>query len=160
VAAVVSSARHPPQRMPVEARHRQRGPTSRSEPASALPLARKPDKLDKPAVRKRQRRSTKGRGANKTPFFLDEASKGHLLSWSLCHLDSPYPNAREKAMLAKDANLKNKQIEDFFRNYRRRHWHADLRRREDEHGIPLPDVYWEYKGKANCDEEGDPSPAA
>jgi len=83
---------------------------------------------------------------SKTPFFLSDLAKEQLRTWSQEHLDSPYPSAREKAALAKQANLKNKQVEDYFRNYRRRHWEADLQKRLEAHGISFPVQYYEYRG--------------
>ena len=59
-------------------------------------------------------------------FALTNDSKRVLKQWFNAHLEHPYPTQREKEALARAANLSVKQINDWFTNYRKRHWEADL----------------------------------
>ena len=59
-------------------------------------------------------------------FSLTNDSKRLLKQWFNEHIEHPYPTQREKEALAKTANLSLKQINDWFTNYRKRHWEADL----------------------------------
>ena len=59
-------------------------------------------------------------------FSLTNDSKRLLKQWFNEHIEHPYPTQREKEALAKTASLSLKQINDWFTNYRKRHWEADL----------------------------------
>lgn len=59
-------------------------------------------------------------------FALTNDSKRVLKQWFNDHLEHPYPTQREKEVLARSASLSVKQINDWFTNYRKRHWEADL----------------------------------
>ena len=59
-------------------------------------------------------------------FSLTNDSKRLLKHWFNEHIEHPYPTQREKEALAKTASLSLKQINDWFTNYRKRHWEADL----------------------------------
>ena len=59
-------------------------------------------------------------------FSLASASKRVLKAWFDEHLDSPYPTPKEKSLLARSAGLSIKQVNDWFTNYRKRHWEQEL----------------------------------
>ena len=59
-------------------------------------------------------------------FSLTNDSKRLLKQWFNDHIEHPYPTQREKDALARSAGLSLKQINDWFTNYRKRHWEADL----------------------------------
>ena len=59
-------------------------------------------------------------------FSLTNDSKRLLKQWFNDHIEHPYPTQREKEALSRSANLSLKQINDWFTNYRKRHWEADL----------------------------------
>ncbi len=59
-------------------------------------------------------------------FSLDADARWVLRGWINDHLDDPYPTVPEKQFLAEQAKLSVKQVNDYFTNYRKRHWEDEL----------------------------------
>ena len=55
-------------------------------------------------------------------FSLGADARRILKEWVDDHIDDPYPSVAEKQQLAAEANLSIKQVNDWFTNYRKRHW--------------------------------------
>ena len=49
-----------------------------------------------------------------------------LKSWVDDHLEDPYPTVNEKNQMAQAAGLTIKQVNDWFTNYRKRHWEGEM----------------------------------
>ena len=80
----------------------------------------------------------------KRRVFLEDESKDVLTTWISGNLDKPFPKHSAKVGLARDASLSLKQVEDYFRNYRRRKWGEDLKDRLLVSGVPPPARYKQY----------------
>ena len=49
-----------------------------------------------------------------------------LKRWVNEHLADPYPSVGEKQELANQAQLSLKQVNDWFTNFRKRHWEDEI----------------------------------
>eukprot|EP00327_Prymnesium_parvum_P033981 CAMPEP_0195593650 /NCGR_PEP_ID=MMETSP0815-20121206/999_1 /TAXON_ID=97485 /ORGANISM="Prymnesium parvum, Strain Texoma1" /LENGTH=269 /DNA_ID=CAMNT_0040732807 /DNA_START=121 /DNA_END=930 /DNA_ORIENTATION=- len=58
-------------------------------------------------------------------FSLTSQSRNVLKQWVDQHLDHPYPSPLEKNVLARAANISLKQVNDWFTNFRKRHWNTE-----------------------------------
>ena len=59
-------------------------------------------------------------------YSLGVEARRVLKSWVDDHLDDPYPNVHEKNQMAHAAGLTIKQVNDWFTNYRKRHWESEM----------------------------------
>ena len=55
---------------------------------------------------------------------LEAWQKEALQSWAEAHIRYPFPSCEEKEALARQANLSQKQVADWFANFRRRKWES------------------------------------
>ncbi|KOO53578.1 knotted1-like homeodomain protein liguleless4a [Chrysochromulina tobinii] len=49
-----------------------------------------------------------------------------LKTWVEDHLEDPYPSVQDKQQLGAATQLTMKQINDWFTNYRKRHWADEM----------------------------------
>ena len=61
-------------------------------------------------------------------YSLGSDARRVLKTWVDQHLDDPYPSVAEKSQLALQAGLTMKQINDWFTNFRKRHWEDEMYR--------------------------------
>lgn len=59
-------------------------------------------------------------------YSLGADARTVLKTWVDAHLDDPYPSVAEKQQLAQRASLSMKQVNDWFTNYRKRHWEDEM----------------------------------
>ena len=59
-------------------------------------------------------------------FSLGAEARRILKRWVNENLEDPYPSMAEKQELATRAHLSLKQVNDWFTNYRKRHWEEEL----------------------------------
>ena len=59
-------------------------------------------------------------------YSLGSEARRVLKGWVDGHLADPYPSVQEKQQLAAHANLSIKQVNDWFTNYRKRHWEDEM----------------------------------
>lgn len=55
-------------------------------------------------------------------YSLGSEARRVLKGWVDTNMEDPYPSVAEKHQLAQQANLSIKQVNDWFTNYRKRHW--------------------------------------
>ena len=60
-------------------------------------------------------------------YMLGVESRRILRTWVTMHIEDPYPSMQEKQRLAAAANLTMKQVNDWFTNYRKRHWDDEIK---------------------------------
>lgn len=53
---------------------------------------------------------------------LSREANGYLTAWFVTHIHHPYPNPKEREELAKETQLNDIQIKNWFANMRKRHW--------------------------------------
>ena len=49
-----------------------------------------------------------------------------LKNWVDRNIEDPYPSVQEKIQLAEEAGLTMKQVNDWFTNFRKRHWEMEM----------------------------------
>ena len=59
-------------------------------------------------------------------YSLSSDARKVLQEWVNSHIDDPYPSVEEKQVLAKQGSLSIKQVNDWFTNWRKRHWEDEL----------------------------------
>ena len=59
-------------------------------------------------------------------YSLGVEARRVLKSWVDDHLEDPYPTVNEKNQMAQAAGLTIKQVNDWFTNYRKRHWEGEM----------------------------------
>ena len=59
-------------------------------------------------------------------YTLGSDARRVLKGWVDMHIEDPYPSVAEKHQLANAANLSIKQVNDWFTNYRKRHWEDEM----------------------------------
>ena len=60
-------------------------------------------------------------------YSLGVEARRVLKGWIDTHMDDPYPSMNEKTELAAAARLSMKQVNDWFTNYRKRHWEDEMK---------------------------------
>ena len=58
-------------------------------------------------------------------YSLSSDARNVLKAWVDEHIEDPYPSIEEKQVLAQKGNLSIKQVNDWFTNWRKRHWEDD-----------------------------------
>ena len=59
-------------------------------------------------------------------YTLGSEARRVLKKWVDMHIEDPYPSVTEKEDLAFSAGLSLKQVNDWFTNYRKRHWEEEM----------------------------------
>lgn len=59
-------------------------------------------------------------------FTLAAGARRVLAEWVEKHMEDPYPTTEEKQEIASAAQLSLRQVNDWFTNYRKRHWQTDM----------------------------------
>ena len=59
-------------------------------------------------------------------YSLGAEARRILKGWVDLHIDDPYPSVSEKHELAMAAGLSIKQVNDWFTNFRKRHWEDEM----------------------------------
>jgi len=64
--------------------------------------------------------------ARQRRYSLGAEARRVLKGWVDKHMEDPYPTVPEKQQLAAAAKLSIKQVNDWFTNYRKRHWEDEI----------------------------------
>ena len=64
--------------------------------------------------------------ARQRRYTLGSEARRVLKGWADGHIEDPYPSVAEKQQLAAAANLSIKQVNDWFTNFRKRHWEDEI----------------------------------
>ena len=59
-------------------------------------------------------------------YSLGAEARRVLKGWVELHIDDPYPSVSEKHELSMAAGLSIKQVNDWFTNFRKRHWEMEM----------------------------------
>ena len=59
-------------------------------------------------------------------YSLGAEARRVLKGWVELHIDDPYPSVSEKHELSMAAGLSIKQVNDWFTNFRKRHWEIEM----------------------------------
>ena len=59
-------------------------------------------------------------------YSLSSDARNVLKAWVDEHIEDPYPSIEEKQVLAQKGNLSIKQVNDWFTNWRKRHWEDEM----------------------------------